>query len=45
MSFILFGNVDEVQGKSKLAQYAELVETFYEIQRIGQEKFVRKPTP
>jgi hypothetical protein len=35
LAYILFGNVDQVQGESKLKKYAQLVETYYEIQRLG----------
>ena len=33
--FILWGNVNVCQGESKVEKYAELVETFYEIQRLS----------
>ena len=35
LAYILFGNVDQVQSESKLQKYAQLVETYYEIQRLG----------
>lgn len=40
-AYLLFGDVDSVQGRSRLQKYAELVETFYEIQKLGEGR----PTP
>ena len=34
-AYLLFGDVDQVQGRSRLQKYAELVETFYEIQKLN----------
>ena len=36
--FIRWGNVNVCQGESKVEKYAELVETFYEIQRLTYRK-------
>lgn len=36
--FILWGNVNVCQGESKVEKYAELVETFYEVQRLTYRK-------
>ena len=38
LAYILFGDVDQVQGRSRLQKYAELVETFYEMQKMGEGK-------
>lgn len=39
--FVLWGNVNAVQGDSKLEKYAELVEAFYEIVRLNHAKSLR----